>query len=145
MVGSINFSTGEKLSVRITDGVVWKDATDIIFSAKSSPRFGEAGELASGEDIELDTVLTEELKEEGILRELIRQFQDIRKKESRRPNEMLVFRVATDTAGKNFIVKHAKEFKKAINAKSIIISGLVEGGREAKADNLNFRVKIENN
>lgn len=94
-------------------------------------------------EIKIDTTITEELKEEGILRELVRQFQDIRKKEGLKPNEMAVFRMATDAAGKNFMIKHVKEFKKTISAKSVIISGSIEGGHEAKADNLIFKIKID--
>ncbi len=57
-------------------------------------------------------MITEELKEEGILRDLIRQFQDIRKKEGRKPNEMLIFYVAVDVKGKEFLIKYAKESEK---------------------------------
>ncbi len=95
------------------------------------------------EEIELDTTLTEELRDEGILRDLIRQIQDIRKKEGRKPNEMLEFFIATDEKGKNFIVKYAKELKKSINAKSIIIRGNLEGGYDVKIGELVFLIKSE--
>jgi len=94
------------------------------------------------EEIELDTTLTEELRNEGILRDLIRQIQDIRKKEGRKPSEMLEFFIATDEKGKNFIVKYAKELKKSINAKSIIIRASLEGGYETKVGELNFKIKL---
>lgn len=95
------------------------------------------------EEVELDTTLTEELKEEGMLRDLIRQIQDIRKKEGRKPNEMLTFYMGTNIAGRNFIVKYAKEFKKSINAKSIIIRAVVDGGYEVKVGELIFSIKSE--
>ncbi|PIU99533.1 MAG: isoleucine--tRNA ligase [Candidatus Tagabacteria bacterium CG03_land_8_20_14_0_80_41_22] len=95
------------------------------------------------EEIELDTMITQELREEGILRDLIRQIQDIRKKEGRKPNEMLEFFMATDEKGKNFIVKYAKEFKKSINAKSIIVRSVLEGGYDVKVGEFVFLIKSE--
>jgi isoleucyl-tRNA synthetase len=97
------------------------------------------------EEIELDTIITTELKEEGILRELIRRMQDIRKKEGLKPNQMAEFYIATDNAGKNFLVKYAKEIKKAVNAKSIIVRSAIEGVYEARTDNLIFKIKIGKN
>ena len=52
--------------------------------------------------IKLDFTITPELKEEGILRELIRQMQDIRKKEGLKPNQMVEFYIATDNSRKKF-------------------------------------------
>ncbi|MFH0803796.1 MAG: class I tRNA ligase family protein [Candidatus Tagabacteria bacterium] len=95
----------------------------------------------SGE-IELDTVITGELKEEGILRELIRQMQDIRKKEGLKPNQMVEFHIATDNAGRNFIVKFAKELKKSTSAKSLIVRSTLEKGYEIKISEFNFKIKL---
>jgi isoleucyl-tRNA synthetase len=106
---------------------------DIIFSAADGP--------VSNWDIELDTAITAELREEGMLRELIRQFQDIRKKEGRKPNEMLIFYIAVNENGKNFLVKYAKEIKKSTKAKSLIIRSALEGGHEIKIDNLVLKAK----
>jgi len=77
-----------------------------------------------------------------VLRDLIRQFQDIRKKEGRKPNEMLIFNILTDAKGKDFLIKYAKELKKSISAKSIIIRSSLEGGYEIKAKELNFKIKL---
>ncbi len=94
------------------------------------------------EEITLDTVISEELKEEGNLRELIRQMQDIRKKEGLKPNQMVEFYIGTDSAGRDFVVKYAKEIKKSISAKSLIVRSALEGGYEVKIGELNFKVKI---
>jgi isoleucyl-tRNA synthetase len=93
------------------------------------------------DEIELDTTITEELKEEGILRELIRQMQDIRKKEGLKPGQMVDFYIATDLNGKNFLVKYAKEIKKSVNAKSLIVRLALEDGYEIKTNEFNFKVK----
>lgn len=42
-----------------------------------------------GEEIKLDTVLTDELKDEGWLRDVIRAIQDARKKENLSPNDKI--------------------------------------------------------
>ncbi len=92
--------------------------------------------------VKLDLTITPELKEEGILRDLVRQFQDVRKKEGLKPNQMAEFYIATDIKGKDFIVKFAKELKKSISAKSIIVRSALEGGYEIKTGELNFKIKL---
>ncbi len=100
--------------------------------------------------VKLDTAITSELEEEGALRELARQMQDIRKKEGRKPSEMIEFYIATDEAGKNFLVKYANQIKKSVNAKSLIIRPSaspeqvpsLEGGYDIKISELNFKIKI---
>ena len=94
------------------------------------------------EEMEIDATITDGLKEEGALRELIRQMQDIRKKEGLKPNQIAEFYIATDPSGRNFVVKHAKEIKKSVSAKSIIVRSGLEGGHEIKIDNFNFKIKI---
>ncbi len=96
----------------------------------------------SGE-MELDTILTDELKEEGLVRDLVRQMQDIRKKEGLKPPEIVVFGVAAAEKEKNFLIKCANDLKKSINAEAIIIRESIEGGYEAKVGDLNFKIKIE--
>ncbi len=68
--------------------------------------------------------------------------QDIRKKEGLKPNQMVEFYIATDNAGKDFIVKYAKELKKSISAKSLIVRSALEGGHEIKTGEFNFKVKL---
>jgi isoleucyl-tRNA synthetase len=66
------------------------------------------------DDVWLDTEITPELKEEGTLREFIRQAQDLRKKENLNPadkNRALL--VSTDDRGKKFLQKFEAEIKKA--------------------------------
>ena len=77
------------------------------------------------------------------MRDLTRQIQDVRKKEGRKPNETLTFYMGTNIAGRDFIVKYAKEFKKSINAKSIIVRSVLEGGYEVKIGELVFLIKSE--
>ena len=57
-------------------------------------------------DVELDTVITPELKEEGMVRELIRAVQDLRKEKGLSVSDSATLTVETDEAGKKFIEKN---------------------------------------
>ncbi len=59
-------------------------------------------------DFELDTNITEELKAEGLAREIIRAIQDIRKKENLNPNDKIEIVVSTDDYLKKVFDLHSK-------------------------------------
>jgi len=63
----------------------------------------------------LDTKLTKELEEEGVLREVIRNFQDLRKKQGYHFGEEAIFYIDTDKKQQEFFNKFTKEIKKATN------------------------------
>jgi isoleucyl-tRNA synthetase len=65
-------------------------------------------------EVLLDTEITPELKEEGILRDFIRNVQELRKKEDLNPADReRTLLVSTDEAGQKFLKKFEKEIKKA--------------------------------
>ncbi len=68
-------------------------------------------------DVELDTVLTPELKEEGELRELLRKIQDLRKEKGLTVNDMAVL-VATEDM-KSLISKNEQAIKAATRLSAI--------------------------
>ncbi|MBP6858869.1 MAG: class I tRNA ligase family protein, partial [Candidatus Pacebacteria bacterium] len=57
-------------------------------------------------DVEFDTNITPELKEEGMVRELIRAIQDLRKAKGLSVNDNASLTIETDAAGKAFIEKN---------------------------------------
>ena len=61
-------------------------------------------------EIELDTKLTDELKEEGIIREVIRQIQDMRKKKGLKPEDKITLFIS----GNEMLVKIVTNNAKAI-------------------------------
>ncbi|KKQ34198.1 MAG: Isoleucine-tRNA ligase, partial [Candidatus Nomurabacteria bacterium GW2011_GWB1_37_5] len=91
--------------------------------------------------VELDTVITQELKEEGQYRELLRTIQDLRKNEGLQPNDKIGVTIDTDEIGKNLIQKFESDLKKT--AGIINIDFTLNDGSEVVIDGLNFKIKIQ--
>ena len=66
--------------------------------------------IKEGSEIELDTEITKELKEEGMVRDAIRSVQEWRKENSLRPKETVKYPVPESNI--EFFTKHAEEIKK---------------------------------
>ncbi|MBI5306281.1 class I tRNA ligase family protein [Candidatus Wolfebacteria bacterium] len=105
----------------------------IIFDAKIN--------LPAGEEVELDTKITPELKAEGDLRELIRAIQDLRKKAGFNPQNKINLAIETDEAGEKFIKDFENEIKKGTNTETIKFEK--SEGEEIKIDELKFKIKTE--
>jgi isoleucyl-tRNA synthetase len=88
----------------------------------------------------LDTKITEELKQEGNYRELVRAIQDMRKNLGLTPSDKISLAVETDDKGKELIQKFETEMKKIILASKIEFGNV--DGDEIKIDELVFKVKI---
>jgi isoleucyl-tRNA synthetase len=70
-------------------------------------------------DVELDTNITPELKEEGMVREVIRAIQDLRKEAGLTVNDRVIFIVGTDEEGNNFVEKNKAEIMRVTLLKEI--------------------------
>jgi isoleucyl-tRNA synthetase len=91
-------------------------------------------------DIELDTVITPELKEEGIVRELIRIIQDLRKKKGLTMNDRVVLFVGTDNVGKDLVEKNRSKLMATTSLREIKYDGT--GSEEFRIGDLVFRLSI---
>lgn len=91
-------------------------------------------------DVELDTELTQELRDEGTLRELTRAIQNARKKAKLTTQDFINLDIETSDEGKEFIKKFAKEIKNATLVKEINFTNL--DGEEIKIDPYNVKLKI---
>ena len=80
-------------------------------------------------DVELDLNITKELKEEGMVRDIIRAVQELRKGKGLMPGDQIELIVETDKAGKAFMEKFEKEIAKAAGVKKINF-GKVENGEK---------------
>ncbi len=92
-------------------------------------------------EILLDTKITEELKEEGYYRELVRGLQDMRKKLGLTPSDIAKFSIETGEAGKKLIQKFEGDMKKTILASEIKFSP--NNGETLSVDDLSFKVSIK--
>ncbi len=94
------------------------------------------------EEVELDTNITAELKEEGAVREIVRAIQEIRKAKKLNPGDLADLVADTDEAGKKFLEKYSKEISKAASLKSIDFEKTGEG-ELVETESLKGRFLIE--
>ena len=71
-------------------------------------------------DVELDTVLTPELKEEGQVREILRGIQDQRKKEGCKPQDRVKVWYEGSVRIQSLIVKQGSLLKKAAGIETLV-------------------------
>ena len=98
--------------------------------------------IMSGEEkkVEINTHITEELREEGSYREFVRAIQDERKKKGLSPNDMIILVVSTNVNGQKLINKFKKEIVKTVSAKEIQIKE--NEGTEIKIGELIFKISL---
>ncbi|HPI67379.1 MAG TPA: class I tRNA ligase family protein [bacterium] len=95
------------------------------------------GELA----VELDTEITEELKEEGILRELVRTINNLRKESGLTiADRIKIYYQTDDELVKRVLEKYAVELRKQTLADELINS---DGGKEVKINEIITKLKVE--
>ena len=93
-------------------------------------------EITFGAEIKLDTALTAELKEEGLVRELVRNIQDMRKDLKMKPSEKARLQISGDERIEAVIAKWAKSIEKDDNLEEIKIGGqkLFDAEKEISLD-----------
>ena len=86
-------------------------------------------EIVFGDKFELDTKITSELKEEGIVRDLARQIQEMRKDAGLTPKDFIKIYFKIDIADlKNIILKRQKNLIFDTGAKTIEFLGAIKDG-----------------
>lgn len=116
-----------KLECQISNIQLQKETIDLI---KDEVNVKEVVFKKDIEGVRLDTNITPELKEEGMVRELMRGIQDLRKKKGLQPSDRVILVVSTDNVGKNLIEKFKGEILKVTGLKGIEY-GEVEGEKMA--------------
>lgn len=94
-----------------------------------------------GEEVDLDTTLTEELREEGKLRELTRRIQDLRRSKGFVPRQIISIIVDTNEGGRRFIERNQPVLLRAASLSGI--SFRVNEGEIIEIDDLRLRVTLE--
>jgi isoleucyl-tRNA synthetase len=93
------------------------------------------------ESVELDLNITPELKEEGMIRELTRGIQELRKQEKLNPSDIVTLKIKTDQKGKSLVQKFETEVKKTTLLKNVFFDTF-DGGTVVTVEELTFELKI---
>ncbi len=97
--------------------------------------------VSMDEEVKLDTNITEELREEGIAREIIRAVQDMRKKKDLSPSQKIDLVIDTDDNGKRIAEKFKDEIAKVAGVDALTFG---EATSEALvAENISFKFEIK--
>lgn len=76
-------------------------------------------EWAAAESVALDTTVTDELKEEGMYRDLIREFNSLRKTAKLQPSDTIIAHVQAGTIAAAVVERFSQEFLKQVRAKAV--------------------------
>lgn len=122
----------DELNVKEVEFVnVYPKKTELTMSAEA--------DLAVG----LDTSISPELKEEGLLAELKRAVQNLRKNAGLKMGEVVQLSLETDNEDlKNVIESHKDELSKSLSASSVKVVSNLETESSAKVDGVDVKVKF---
>ncbi len=98
-----------------------------------------------GGELELDTAITPELREEGFIRELIRNIQEMRKDAGLKPRDRVALRFSGEKNTETLLSRWDKIFLTGTNAESVAFGKgkkfLAE--KEIKVENFTLRIEID--
>lgn len=120
------------------DGIYSKEALEVIKDEVNVKEIVFDENLST--DVEFDLNITPELKEEGMVRELIRVIQDLRKEMGLTVKDRVVLSVETDDLGRRFIEKNKEEISEATSLKEINYSKV--DGEISKLGDLDLKVGV---
>jgi len=93
-------------------------------------------EISFGKEIKLNTELTKTLKEEGLVREVVRQIQEMRKEKKLTPQDTILIQFQGEHDISELLLRKEKEIVKETRAKDL---ELVKGLKKGKQANINGR------
>lgn len=103
-------------------------------------------EIIFGKNLELNTKITPELKQEGMIREIIRQIQGMRKEANLKPKDKVVVKCFGDTEINNLIENNKNVLQKEGRIKEIKIEedeGKFDIEKKAKVEEKDFYISIK--
>lgn len=142
------------LSLRAKSGLkVRQPLASFIYTNKEGKELGDEIEeiikdelnvknVAIGNEIILDTVLTDDLKEEGMSRDLIRAIQEARKAFGFSPQDKIILQIEDSIVGKMLLDKYKTPIVKTVLAESLTIEDF-EGGEAVSIGDQEIRFIIQ--
>ncbi len=94
--------------------------------------------VIAGNELALDTVITEELKEEGAVRDIIRAIQEMRKKAGLAPSDPIGLHIVAEESLKKIVGRYEEDIKKTVLAREVTFSDSIDDDPA-----LNERTEIE--
>ena len=98
--------------------------------------------VAIGESIFLDTVITEELKEEGMSRDLVRAIQEARKAFGFSPQDKILLQLEDNATGKMLVEKYGSSISRTVLADKLILADF-EGGEAVSIGEKEIRFIVQ--
>ncbi|MCC7004383.1 class I tRNA ligase family protein [Candidatus Nomurabacteria bacterium] len=93
------------------------------------------------DEIFLGTNITDELREEGMVREFIRSVQELRKNAGLTPGDKVVLKIETDSVGRKLVEKNKDLITKTTSLSTLEFVNVLEI-EPIKIENLLFKIKI---
>lgn len=91
--------------------------------------------VSSGDENNLDTNITEDLKEEGLVRDIIRAVQEARKNAGLNPQNFIELKISSDDATNKIVEKYQEMIKKPVQAVSVETTVLTDTIAETEVEN----------
>lgn len=98
-------------------------------------------EIILADTVDMNFEITPELKTEGNYRELLRSVQDLRKKQSLMPSDIVEISIEANAEGQDLINKFTQDFQKTAGLSKITFAQ--NDGDEVRAGDLVFKIKIQ--
>ncbi len=95
-----------------------------------------------GTEVTIDTHITQELREEGAVRELIRSIQDFRKQSGLTPKDFPRLMVSSKSRGQTLFEKNKNEIKEATHVRELHFKQMTEG-KKIVVENEEFIIAFE--
>ena len=131
------------LSMEIGSKLPSKQLLEILADEVNVKKFVHTPRLKDNEVV-LDISITPELKEEGLVRDLVRAVQELRQKANLSPNDAIVVMLECGEGLREIVVKNETFFKKEVGAKEILYkkSEKFDAESEVKIDEQGIWVRL---
>jgi len=115
---------------------------DVLISSQDIPGWSVASD--NGVTVALDVTLTEELKQEGIARDLVNRIQNLRKDMGLEVQDKITIKVAKhDDMVNSALENFATYIQTETQALSLEVNGSVSDGTQLDMDDFELTVKVE--